>query len=533
MKKLAIILALLAAPCLYAQTNIQGSNIQIGGNSGTSSPLTTKGDLYGYSSVNARIPVGTDGQVLTADSTQALGLKWATPAIPTSINGTFGAFTFSGSGVSCSGTTCTFSGGGGAVSSVFARTGAVTASSGDYSVGQVTGAAPLVSPTFTGVPAGPTASVGTNTTQLATTAFVLANAGSGAVSSVSNSDGSLTVSPTIGAVVASLNLAHANTFTAVQTAPGWATAGSTNGQISLTSQGSLPTAPSGSTVQITVPNSGITAYALELPPVQPSGSLTFLNCSAANPSVCTWSAASAGTITSFAAPSGSWPTWLVPTVTSPTTTPSLAVAASAIPNSALANPSTTVNGQTCTLGGSCTIPFAITTYEFQPAAIGIGGSAFAAKLSYYDNNPPTLGPYNTSQSTQAYLQFDPMGTAEYAQGSTAYPPNWTHTDAYVTFSGTMNTGNVTWEIQTACVGAGGTAGAEGWSTGVSVTTAFPGTIGQYVVTAIFSNVAASGANSCPSTPTTPGQIAYRITRTDSTTGEAQLEGVTLATARSL
>jgi len=44
---------------------------------GTASPLTTKGDLYGYSTTNARIPVGTNGQVLTADSAQALGLKWA------------------------------------------------------------------------------------------------------------------------------------------------------------------------------------------------------------------------------------------------------------------------------------------------------------------------------------------------------------------------------------------------------------------------------------------------------------------------
>lgn len=43
-----------------------------------SSPLTTKGDLYGYSTTNARVPIGTNGQVLTADSTQALGLKWAT-----------------------------------------------------------------------------------------------------------------------------------------------------------------------------------------------------------------------------------------------------------------------------------------------------------------------------------------------------------------------------------------------------------------------------------------------------------------------
>jgi len=37
----------------------------------------------------------------------------------------------------------------------------------------------LASPTFTGIPTAPTATVGTNTTQLATTAFVLANAGSG------------------------------------------------------------------------------------------------------------------------------------------------------------------------------------------------------------------------------------------------------------------------------------------------------------------------------------------------------------------
>ncbi len=38
----------------------------------------------------------------------------------------------------------------------------------------------------------------------------------GGVTSVSNSDGSLTISPTTGAVVASLNLAHSNTFTATQ-----------------------------------------------------------------------------------------------------------------------------------------------------------------------------------------------------------------------------------------------------------------------------------------------------------------------------
>lgn len=43
----------------------------------SSVPVTTKGDLLGYDTAAARIPVGTDGYVLTADSTEALGVKWA------------------------------------------------------------------------------------------------------------------------------------------------------------------------------------------------------------------------------------------------------------------------------------------------------------------------------------------------------------------------------------------------------------------------------------------------------------------------
>ena len=47
---------------------------------GTSSPLTTKGDIWGYDTTNDRVPVGTDGQVLTAHSAAALGVQWQTPA---------------------------------------------------------------------------------------------------------------------------------------------------------------------------------------------------------------------------------------------------------------------------------------------------------------------------------------------------------------------------------------------------------------------------------------------------------------------
>lgn len=47
---------------------------------GSKLPLDTKGDLIVFGKKNERLPVGTNGQVLTADSAQALGVKWASVA---------------------------------------------------------------------------------------------------------------------------------------------------------------------------------------------------------------------------------------------------------------------------------------------------------------------------------------------------------------------------------------------------------------------------------------------------------------------
>ena len=53
------------------------ANVSITG--GGSSPNTTKGDLFGFSTVAARVPVGTDGLFLMADSTAALGVSYQPP----------------------------------------------------------------------------------------------------------------------------------------------------------------------------------------------------------------------------------------------------------------------------------------------------------------------------------------------------------------------------------------------------------------------------------------------------------------------
>lgn len=121
-----------------------------------------------------------------------------------------------------------------------------------------------------------TQTAGDNTTKLATDAFVLANAAAGAVSSVSNTDSTLTVTPTTGAVNAKINLANPNTWTGLQTFAGGAvSSGSTQGIDALGVGTGTITLPGGfpsSYVGFIGPPSGTPSYFIQLPSASPSTS---------------------------------------------------------------------------------------------------------------------------------------------------------------------------------------------------------------------------------------------------------------------
>lgn len=68
---------------LAVGTNTQylaAASAQATGLQWTSFPVATKGDIFTFSTVLAALAVGSNGQVVTADSTAATGIKWATPA---------------------------------------------------------------------------------------------------------------------------------------------------------------------------------------------------------------------------------------------------------------------------------------------------------------------------------------------------------------------------------------------------------------------------------------------------------------------
>ena len=75
----------IAPPLVYGGTGI---TVQTGGGLGVASntlkitALTTAGDLMVYTTSAVRLPIGTTGQILTADTTLAQKMAWKTPASP-------------------------------------------------------------------------------------------------------------------------------------------------------------------------------------------------------------------------------------------------------------------------------------------------------------------------------------------------------------------------------------------------------------------------------------------------------------------
>ena len=73
---------------LCTATNTWSQISTSSGGTGSNSPLTAKGDLWGFSTSNIRIPAGMDGQVLKADSTRTSGLRWTNDLGLANIDGT-------------------------------------------------------------------------------------------------------------------------------------------------------------------------------------------------------------------------------------------------------------------------------------------------------------------------------------------------------------------------------------------------------------------------------------------------------------
>ncbi len=180
----------------------------------------------------------------------------------------------------------------------------------------------------------------------------------------------------------------------------WPGAGNcpTNDYMTAITNGAIPTCSQVAYSQISGVPGVFTSSTNGLAPASGGGAVNYLRADG------TWDAPpnSGGTVTSFAAPAASWPSWLVPTVTNPTTTPSLAAAASAIPNSALANAATTVNGQTCALGGSCTVTATATGIIVGTTTVTSGTSGDIL----YDNGG-TLGDLPTTGSGSVVLATSP------------------------------------------------------------------------------------------------------------------------------
>jgi hypothetical protein len=176
--------------------------------------------------------------------------------------------------------------------------------------------------------------------------------------------------------------------------------------------------------------------------------------------------------------------------------------------------------------------------EFYPAAVSDGGTAFAAAWTRYDNNEPQTGSINPAASAQGYMAFQAAPVLpQYAELTVSEPPYWTGTGISLDFFSAATTGNVIWYAQAACIPAGAaltSSYSPTFTSGATLTTAVSSTSDGLVTTATLSSLIGPGVGSCPSNPTTPTKVTFRISRwlSDTAAGDANFLGATLLTGRS-
>ena len=158
----------------------------------------------------AGLQVGGTSVATTSSTFNVSVPSWLTSSGATALGGTL-AITATGS-ETANEFVATPSGAAGAVSLRAITATDINALSPSFTNLTVTG-----TPTLSGIEGAGTYCVQISSSGVLSNTGAACGTGSGAVNSVSNSDGTLTISPTTGAVVASLNLTHANTWSGAQT----------------------------------------------------------------------------------------------------------------------------------------------------------------------------------------------------------------------------------------------------------------------------------------------------------------------------
>ena len=215
----------------FGNSNKTGSNntwIGYGTGPNTTSQLSNTTAL-GFQAVNT-----ASNQVVLGNSSVTQTVINGTPLLPHIATGGISCLQMDAAGnMTGTGSSCGGSGGSGTVtnftagtlSPLFTTSVATSTTTPALTFALSNAAANTLFGNFTGTSAGPTfgavpscSGASNALTWTSGTGFGCNTiSGGGAVSSVSNSDGTLTISPTTGAVVASLALSHANIWTALQT----------------------------------------------------------------------------------------------------------------------------------------------------------------------------------------------------------------------------------------------------------------------------------------------------------------------------